>query len=239
MGEADIPGAADHVTEMDDAEFDRTLISAWFALAAQSGRTFPTVASAAQDAGLALDRARGRFGSRTSVLMRFGRMADQAALAGVAADASVRDKLFDMIMRRIDVLQAHRGGVNAVLRLLPGMPPLALLMVAASERSMRWLLDASGEKTSGVTGALRVRGLMAVWLWTVRAWRTDESADLSATMAALDRALGQAERAAGWLGGSRAAPPAAEPPPPEPPLPVSGLPIEPADGMPGLEPGGP
>jgi ubiquinone biosynthesis protein COQ9 len=232
---------------MTDAEFDSALVAAWFALAADSGQGFPSVAAAAKEAGLPLERARGRFASRASVLMKFGRLADQAALTGVPDDGSVRDKLFDMIMRRIDVLQSHRAGVNAVLRLLPAMPPLALLIAAASQRSMRWLLDASGAGTAGVTGELRVRGLIAVWLWTVRAWRSDESVDLSATMAALDRALGQAERAAGWLGGSRAAPPAVpEPPPaPEPPPisaipdePADGIPDEPADGMPGLEPDG-
>jgi hypothetical protein len=142
------------------------------------------------------------------------------------------------------------------------MPPLALLMAAASERSMRWLLDACGVRTAGLTGALRVRGLVAVWLWTVRAWQTDESADLSTTMAALDRALGQAERAAGWLGGNAPVPPPPMPEPPmpeppmtepltpesltpEPPMPEarwpdapsdSGVPTAPAEGMPGLEP---
>jgi ubiquinone biosynthesis protein COQ9 len=239
---------------MEDAEFDTALIAAWLALAADSGRRFPSVAEAAREAGLPLERARARFASRASVLMRFGRIADQAALTGAAAEGPVRDRLFDTIMRRLDMFQAHRAGVLAVLRALPGMPPLALLLAAATERSMRWLLDASGARTSGVTGALRVRGLVAVWLWTLRAWQTDESADLSTTMAALDRALGHAERAAGWLGGSRATPavppppeppapeppmpepPMPEPPMPEPPAPITGMPASPADGQPGLEP---
>jgi hypothetical protein len=224
---------------MEDDDFDRALIAAWFALAADSGRQFPSVAAAAKEAGLALGRARARFASRGSVLMKFGRIADQAALAGIPADVSVRDVLFDMIMRRIDTLQAHRAGVTAVLRLLPGMPPLALLLGLATERSMRWLLDAAGVGTSGLAGELRVRGLVAVWLWTVRAWQSDESVDLSTTMAALDRALGQAERAAGWLGGSRVAPPPPPPPPPMPErpteIPPEMPPDSPADGMPGLE----
>jgi hypothetical protein len=235
---------------MDDAAFDRALVAAWFALAADQGRRLPSVAAAAREAGLPLDRARVRFAAPASVLMRFGRIADEATLTGLPTDGSVRDKLFDMVMRRIDVLQAHRAGVDAVLRSLPAMPPLALFLAMATERSMRWLLDACGEQTSGIAGALRVRGLVAVWLWTVRAWRTDESADLSTTMAALDRALGQAERAAGWLGGSRATPAAAPPlpeqpvPDPEPPDPgpadpgstAGGMPTSPADGQPGLEP---
>jgi ubiquinone biosynthesis protein COQ9 len=71
--------------------------------------------------------------------------------------------------------------------------------------------------TAGVRGELRVRGLVAVWLWTVRAWRADETEDLAHTMAALDTALRRAEQAAEWLGHrARASEPPAEQPP-EPP----------------------
>jgi hypothetical protein len=99
------------------------------------------------------------------------------------------------------VLQAHRDGLLALLRILPTDPPLAILLALATRRSMRWILEAAGVATRGLRGELRVRGLAAVWLWTVRAWRADESADLSATMAALDHALRRAEQAAGWLDG--------------------------------------
>jgi hypothetical protein len=52
---------------------------------------------------------------------------------------------------------------------------------------------------------LRAAGLLAVWGYTVQAWQKDDSPDLSATMAALDRALSRAEQAAGWLSPRRAA----------------------------------
>jgi hypothetical protein len=243
--------------ELDDDGFDRALIGAWFALVADSGRRFPTVAAAAHEAELSLARARWRFPARASVLMRFGRLADQAALTGVMTDAAVRDRLFDVVMRRIDQLQAHRAGVIATLRMLPANPPLALLLAAATERSMRWMLDACGVRTGGLTGGWRAHGMVAVWLYTVRAWERDESADLSATMAALDRALKQAERASAWLarpgrfrgGPDGSEPPAApdEPPPGPPPAgpsppdapelaqPVPGEPEAPALGQPGLE----
>ena len=124
-----------------------------------------------------------------TILVRFGRLADQAALADAAADGPVRDRLFDLLMRRIDTLQSHRAGVLALLRALPAEPPTALLLALATRRSMRWMLDAAGVPTAGVRGELRVRGLVAVWLWTIRAWRADETEDLAATMAALDAAL--------------------------------------------------
>ena len=147
-----------------------------------------------------LARARERFPGRAAILVRFGRLADQAALAEAPSDGPVRDRLFDLLMRRIDALQAHRAGVLALLRALPAEPPTALLLTLATRRGMRWMLEAAGVPTRGIGGELRVKGLLAVWLWTVRAWRSDESEDLSATMAALDAALRRAEQAAEWLG---------------------------------------
>jgi ubiquinone biosynthesis protein COQ9 len=64
---------------------------------------------------------------------------------------------------------------------------------------MRWLLDAAGVATGGLTGQLRVQGLLAIWLRGLRAWQGDESGDLSTTMAAVDKGLDQALRAEGWL----------------------------------------
>jgi AcrR family transcriptional regulator len=216
---------------MDDDAFDRALIAAGFAQAAELGWRRVTIPGAARAAGLPLARARARFPSRAAMLLRFGRIADQAALAELATDGTVRDRLFDLIMRRIDVLQAHRAGVLALLRALPCEPPTAVLLACATRRSLRWLGQAAGVELRGLRGELTLRGLVAVWLWTLRAWERDESADLSATMAALDQALARAEQAARWLH-ARPAPgdqsedqsesqsePASEPPPeptPEP-----------------------
>jgi len=205
-----MPSGATHLPGMDDSAFDKALIAAAFDLAGRTGWNRLSVAAAATEAGLPLARARARFPGRHSVLLRFGVMADQAALVDTSPDSSTRDRLFDMLMRRIDVLQAHRAGVLALLRTLPSDPPLALLLALATRRSLRWILEAADVPARGLRGELRVRGLGAVWLWTVRTWRTDESADLSATMAALDHALRRAERAAGWLDGNvaRTEPPA-------------------------------
>lgn len=203
--------------------FDRALVAAAFELGAERGWARVTVGEAARRAGLKLDEARARFPGRNAILMRFGRLADMAALAEAPADAgntdgSARDRLFDMVMRRIDVLQAHRDGVLALLRYLRTDPGTALLLTCATQRSMAWLLDGAGISTTGLGGALRTKGLLAVWLWTVRAWQGDESADLSATMAALDQALRRAEQAERMLPARRAASPAADPEAtPEPP----------------------
>jgi hypothetical protein len=196
---------------MNDSEFDQALVTAAFAEAGAKGWCRLGVASAARAAGLDMARARARFPGRCAVLLRFGQLADMAALQGAAADAPVRDALFDMLMRRIDVLQANRAGMLALLRVLPFDPMTATMLGSASLRSMAWLLDAAGAG-SGPTALLRAKGLLAVWLWTVRAWQRDETADLAPTMAALDQALARAETAESWLQGRRRSVPPASPP---------------------------
>ncbi len=210
---------------MDDAAFDGALIAAAFQIAAEMGWRSVSVAAAARAVGLPLPQARERFPGRVAILVRFGRLADQRALAEAPSEGPVRDRLFDLLMRRIDALQAHRAGVLALLRAVPTDPPTALLLSLATRRSMRWMLEAAGIPTRGLQGELRVKGLLAVWLWTIRAWRTDETEDLSVTMAALDTALGRAEQAAGWLGWRARR---AETPPPDADAPEAPAPEAPA-----------
>ncbi len=192
---------------MDDAAFDNALIAAAFQMIAERGWGRLSVADAARAGGLPLPRARERFPSRAAILLRFGRLADQAALAETPTDGTTRDKLFYLLMRRIDALQVHRAGVLTLLRDLPAHPATVLLLALANRRSMRWMLGAAGVPTIGIDGELRIKGLLAVWLWTIRTWRTDDSTDLSATMAALDSALQRADRAAAWLGWRQRPPP--------------------------------
>ncbi len=186
---------------MEDTEFDTALIRAAFELIAQTGWRSLTVAAAARAAGLPMARARARFSCRLAILRRFGRLADQAALAGIVEDSTLRDRLLGIVMSRIDALQAHRAGVQALLRDLPRDPVTAAALLPASLLSMRWMLDGAGIETSGPRGTLRVKGMLVVWLATLRAWRDDETEDLSPTMAALDRALQRAEQLETSFGG--------------------------------------
>jgi ubiquinone biosynthesis protein COQ9 len=213
---------------MNDSDFDAAVVTAVLTQAGLRGWRGTSLVEAARDAGLDLGRVRERFPFKLMVLIRFGRIADQAALAGATTEGAVKDRLFDMIMRRFDVLQAHRAGVLAVLDAAPTDPALALFLSRLSLRSMGWLLEGAGLSASGLRGALRAKGLLGVWLWAVRAWREDDSADLSTTMTATDQALDRAGQLARYIGDGTA--PTDEPlpeapmaddaatPPPEPDL---------------------
>ena len=191
-----------------DQDNDGALIAAAFELAASDGWARMSIAAAARAAGVPLSGARQRFPGKSALLRRFGELLDARALAEPPNDGSVRDRLFDLLMSRFDGMKQHRSGVRALLRHLPADPATALALACATKQSMRWMLHAAGQSSSGLTGELRTKGLVAVWLWGMRAFDADESEDLAATMAAVDTALGRAHVAANWLSGR----PPAEPP---------------------------
>ncbi|MFT8542217.1 TetR family transcriptional regulator [Acetobacter sp.] len=179
---------------MDNDDFDTALVSAALTLAQDRGWNSVTVLAAAREAGLPLPEARQRFPLKASILLRLGRMADDVALADDMLCGTARERLFDLLMRRLDVFQQYRGGLQSVLRTLPMDPVLTLLLGGATVESMRWMADAAGINTNGVSGFVHVNMLVAVWTHTLRVWEKDESPDMGSTMAALDQALDKAGR---------------------------------------------
>jgi AcrR family transcriptional regulator len=128
---------------------------------------------------------------------------DQAVLAGTVPGqgGTARDRVFDVLMRRIDAMQPHRAGLLRLAEDAQRDPLLALTAAATLPRSMAWMLEAAElSAPCRLVAAARVQALTVVWLATLRAWRQDASGDLGATMAALDRALDRAEQVARSLG---------------------------------------
>ena len=180
---------------------DDAAIAGFWRVVAEHGWHGVTMRAVATEAGLEAAELRRRFAAPQSLLEAHGRAVDAEVVAGTVDDPSStpRDRLFDVLMRRLDALAPHRAGVVRLWDDLPRTPLLGLWLAGQLPVSMAWMLEAAGLSGSGVKGALRVQGLGLVWLATLRAWAEDDGADLSATMAALDRALDQADRAARWL----------------------------------------
>lgn len=155
---------------------------------------------------------------RARLLARLIERIDADMTAGLDDDARdpalpVRDRLFEALMARLDVLARRRDGMAAVLRGVPLDPPSALAAIPLLGCSMARVLSAIGESPRPPFGPLKVKGLSWVWLTTLRAWLGDDSPDMAVTMKALDSALARAEEAANsLLPGARRAPPASPPP---------------------------
>lgn len=161
--------------------------------AAERGWAHASVYQAAEEAGVALDEARRRFPNKNKVLIYLGHHADQLVL-GHHASGTPRERLFDLMMRRLDGFQEYREGVRAVLRHLPFDPKLGLMLAIMTEGSMEWMAEAAGMDVSGWMGKIRLKSLLALWGYLIRIWVRDGSEDLAETMSGLDKALDRAER---------------------------------------------
>lgn len=190
---------------MDNDDFDAALVSSALTLSAERGWSHISVLDAARDAGLSLREARQRFPLKASILLRLGRMADDVALADDTVSGNTRERLFDLLMRRLDVFQQYREGLSSVLRSLPMDPPLAIILGGATLESMRWMADAAGISANGVGGFVRVNMIVGIWTHTLRAWEKDDNPDMGSTMAALDLALDKAGRFGLFPAGDEAA----------------------------------
>ncbi|MFC0387064.1 hypothetical protein [Muricoccus vinaceus] len=179
------------------------LLDAFWRVVAREGWHGTTFARIAAESGETLADLRGRYPTPVALLRAHARVVDQAVLEGTVPGqhgfGSARDRVFDLLMRRLDALAPHREGVLRMQRDLMRDPLSALLLSPILMASMAWTLEGAGISTAGIAGALRVQGLAGVWVATARAWENDESVDLGPTMAALDRALDRAESIARTL----------------------------------------
>lgn len=171
-------------------------------LAAQKGWRRVSLSEIAEAAGTTLADLRAMFGSKLRILEGFAEWVDEKVLAETPPSAeadmageTVRDRLFDILMRRFDVLQPYKDGIAALARDMGGEGPAGLLSGWAHlVQSMEWMLEAAGAGGTGPGARLRAKALAALWVRTAMVWLRDNSEDMAQTMAALDRNLAEAER---------------------------------------------
>jgi len=178
------------------------VVDAALALAAEGPWEGVTLADIAGRADLSLSDLYPRLGSRGRILEAFARRVDARMLATDATDLAgerPRDRLFDALMARFDVLLPYRDALRSIVATLSRDPLATLGQVRALDRSMAWTLEAAGIVASGWRGRLKVRALGSVYISVLSIWLED-GPDQARTMAELDRLLVRLEGMAGRLG---------------------------------------
>lgn len=185
--------------KMQEKPLKERAVAASLSLAARMGWDMVTLTDIADAAGCSLAELSEAFDDKTDILIAYGRQVDKKVLEACAdPDPSMpeRERLFEILMERFDVLNADRAAVLSILKTVMRDPKQAVIGLPHLGRSMAWMLEAAGIETTGVRGAVRVAGLTGVYLYVLKVWMNDDSADLSKTMAALDKALSRAEQCA-------------------------------------------
>lgn len=176
----------------------RAIIAAFEQEIAQKGWFGTHPASLAEKAGMTLAQVHALFPRKLDLLSGLAKAIDEDVLAeGPAeADEPARDRLFEVMMRRMDALQDRRETIERLMTDLPRDPAAAFHRLLTVPGSMAWMLQAALIDTGGLEGALKVRALAVIYGLVLPVWRKDKSDDLSATMKALDERLRIAEEMA-------------------------------------------
>lgn len=178
-------------------------VDAVMALLAEQSFDQIGLAEVASRAGIKLSQLRAEFGSTLAILGAHIKDIDRAVLAGGDADMeeeSPREKLFDVLMRRLETLAPYKDALRSLMRSARRNPGLALALNAMAARSQHWMLEAAGIGASGPRGALRAQGAALMFARVLGVWFDDDEPGLDRTMAALGRGLASAERWDGFVG---------------------------------------
>ena len=178
------------------------IIAAFLALLAEKPIEQIGFAEIAKEARVSLGQLRDAFASPLAILAAHIKAIDRAVLAADLSDMAEeppRERLFDVLMRRLEVLAPHREAVRSLLRSARRSPPLALALNGLAVRSQQWMLSAAGINASGPRGMMRAQGLALLFASVLRTWVRDDDPGLARTMAALDRALARGQRFSGFL----------------------------------------
>jgi len=168
------------------------IIRAFMQLLAEKRIESIDVAEIAKRASVSLAKLREEFATPLAILGAQMKAIDGVVLEGGDADMAdepPRDRLFDVLMRRLEALAPYKASVHSLMRSARCNPGFALALNALGVRSMRWMLTAAGINTAGGKGAMRSQGLALLFAQVLRVWVHDDDPGLARSMAELDRGL--------------------------------------------------
>jgi len=178
------------------------IVAAFMALLAEKRFEDIGFGEIAARSGLTLANCRGEFGSTLAIYAAHVKDLDRKVLASASGDMAEeppRERLFDVLMRRIEAMAPYREATRSLLKSVSCNPGLALALNGLAVRSQTWMLTAADIDAAGPRGMIRAQGLAMLFASVLRTWVNDEDEGLARTMAALDRSLARGQRWSGML----------------------------------------
>src|ERR1700724_2858103 len=159
------------------------IIDALLELAGERNWEDITISDVAARANVSLATFRDYYPSKGAVLAGFSRRIDhivlEAAGGGDLTGEPPKDRLFDVLMRRLDALAPYKLGLEAIFDWARRDPLAAGALNRAVVNSMRFMLEAAGIESEGPGGAFKLQGLALAWMWVLLFWFCDSDPGLA------------------------------------------------------------
>ena len=178
---------------LDSSKTTDKIISAALDLAARKPWNEVSLADIAAEANVNFNALREEFPSKGAILAGFIKATDAAVLEKFGlydAEEKPRDRVFDILMTRFDVMQPYKAGLKSISESPSFYPELIRPLI----QSIQWMLEAAGVPTDSAMRGVLMAGTGSVFGRAFRKWLEDDDPGNAKTMAALDRGLRRGER---------------------------------------------
>ncbi|KZK99252.1 MULTISPECIES: hypothetical protein [unclassified Pseudovibrio] len=159
-----------------------------------------TYTAIADNAGVKIEVVRACCNGKLDLLAAFMQDIDQKVLKERdpdLMDETRRDRLFDVLMCRLDIMEPHREAIRNLRKTVVKDPALAMHMHKLVTRSMKWMLVAAGIEEFGLRSVGMSNALALGFERLVRVWLEDDAPGHPKVMVAVDDMLANGEK---WVG---------------------------------------
>jgi AcrR family transcriptional regulator len=170
------------------------VIDATMKLAARRDFGDVSLTDIAHEAEMSLADLRDLFPSKGAIIGGFMRRIDRQVLEACSAEdthAPARDRLYDVLRKRLETLEPYRDALASVSRWASRDPLIGMALNRETVNAMRFMLEAAEIDCDGPTGALKLQGLAMAWNRVLDAWFEN---GFSFALETLDREIARGER---------------------------------------------
>ena len=137
------------------------------------------------------------FKCKYSIVDKFSKMIDKNIESKLRLedfkDSSKKDILFELTMMRFDEMEEFKGSLSKILDVSKKKPLLASVITKNVMNTMDFFLELSNSYSNYAFDVLKKNFLFLIYSITFKTWLSDNTEDLSKTMAELDKLLSTAE----------------------------------------------
>ncbi len=182
--------------EKNSTKIRNSIMAAALDLAATSPWEWVTLAQIAEKSGLSTEEVAEIFPDKASIVEAIIDHIDaqiETIFGEQGTELSSRDRLFDVLMERFEILNRNRMAHLSILNSFGWTSQSICPDLKILKSSMTRMANCAGIEVNGLVGFINITGLKIIYTWVTLVWCQDNSSDLGKTMAELDKTLGRAD----------------------------------------------